>query len=309
MEKKKHLFGPVPSRRLGRSLGVDIIPYKVCSLNCVYCQIGHTDETTIERKPYTLLNPVLVEIKNFLDAGGTADYITLSGSGEPTLNSIFGNLIDGIKALTDVPVALITNGTLLYMPDVRADSCKADVILPSLDASNRELFNRINRPHLQVTFDKLVDGLCALRSDYSGQIWLEVFMIQGVNTSDAHLAELKGIVDRISPDKIQLNTAVRPTAESDTPKVRKVDLERIAEFFGDSCEVIADFALDNMSDNIHCRSEDVLALLTRRPCSLPDICAGLSIGENEATKYIEMLSSRHLLTAERISSVVFYSAT
>ena len=272
MEKKsKYLFGPVPSRRLGLSLGVDIVPFKTCTLNCLYCQIGRTPQTTIERKPYVLSETIISEIKEKLAQGLTADYITLSGSGEPTLNTDLGKIIDQVRQLTHIPIAIITNGTLLYDPAVRADCEKADVVLPSLDASDEQTFQKINRPHPDITLQKLIDGLIAFRRDFSGQIWLEVFLIEGVNSSDDQIQALKGLIERIAPDKVQLNTAVRPTAEPDVVRFDLDKLQEIALKLGPKAEVVADFAAHHVKETAEKGAEDILSMLKRRPCSLEDI--------------------------------------
>jgi len=153
-KKEKYIFGPVASRRLGLSLGVDIVPAKVCSLDCIYCQVGRTTKKTVKRREYVPIRKVLAELKARLDKGLRADYITISGSGEPTLNSKIGVLIDRIKKITDIPVAIMTNGTLLYMADVRRDCRKADVVLPSLDAADEETFEKINRPNRNISIEK-----------------------------------------------------------------------------------------------------------------------------------------------------------
>jgi len=156
------LYGPVPSRRLGLSCGIDIVPFKVCTLDCIYCQLGKTALTTIERKEYTPVESVLTELKEALAEGLQADYITIAGSGEPTLNSRLGELIDGLKNLTNIPVAVLTNGTLFYREDVRVDCSRADVIMPSLDAGDEHTFQRINRPNSVISIEKLISGAGSL---------------------------------------------------------------------------------------------------------------------------------------------------
>ena len=213
MAKRKYLFGPVASRRLGRSLGVDIVPLKVCSQNCIYCQLGINADTTIDRREYVDIDEVLAELKSAVDDGLQADYITLTGSGEPTLNSRLGDIIDGIRKITEVPVAILTNANLFSDPQVRAACAKADVVSPSLDAGDAESFKKMNRPHESINFNTFVEGLCVFRQEYAGQIWLEVFFCQGVNTSDEQVEKMRAIIERIAPDRIQLNTSVRPTVD------------------------------------------------------------------------------------------------
>ncbi|MCX5637222.1 MAG: radical SAM protein [Planctomycetota bacterium] len=305
---KKYLYGPVPSRRLGRSLGIDIVPFKLCTLDCVYCQLGRTTEKTIERRDYVPIEAVLAELKDTLKEGLEADFITISGSGEPTLNSRLGELIDGIKKITDIPVAVITNGTLLYREDVRADCTKADLVVPSLDAGDEATFRKVNRPHKDISIEKLVDGLVAFRKEFPGRIWLEVFLVEGLNTDIAEIDEIKGLIKRIRPDKVQLNTAVRPTADHAIRKVDAEKLQTIAHLIGLRCEVVADLPLHHNAERVHSRAEDILSMLKRRPCSLNDICSGLGINSNEALKHITDLQHRGLINPEEKNGKTFFKA-
>jgi len=168
LERTGYVYGPVPSRRLGLSLGVDIVPPKICTLDCIYCQIGRTTQKSTERRDFLDIALVLAELRDRLAEGVVADYITIGGSGEPTLNSRLGELIDGIREMTRIPIAVLTNGTLLYRPDVRADCAKADVVLPSLDAGDATVFNKVNRPAPDISIEKLVGGLRQFREEYSG---------------------------------------------------------------------------------------------------------------------------------------------
>ena len=316
-EGKKYLYGPVASRRLGRSLGIDIVPLKTCTLDCVYCQLGKTTEKTIERRDYVPIKAVLAELKDRLNEGlkadlsavRVADFITISGSCEPTLNSQLGELIDGIKKITDIPVAVMTNGTLFYREDVRADCAKADVVVPSLDAGDEETFRKVNRPHKDISIEKLVDGLCKFRKEFSGQIWLEVFLIEGLNTDIAEIDKVKALIQRIHPDKVQLNTAVRPTAEPGIKKVDAQKLQTIASRIGQHCEVVADFPSRHAKKHIDSKAEDILSMLKRRPCSLNDICSGLSIHSNESLKYINELREQGVINSEEKDGKIFFRTT
>ncbi|HSV27867.1 MAG TPA: radical SAM protein [Sedimentisphaerales bacterium] len=303
---RKYIFGPVPSRRLGMSLGVDIVPFKTCTQNCIYCQLGTNAITTSERKPWVRIAEVLAELKAVLDEGTHADYITISGSGEPTLNSDLGQLVDGIKALSDIPVAIVTNGTLLVDPAVRADCCKADVIMPSLDAGDETAFRLINHPHRSITLRSLVDGLSSLRNEYSGRIWLEVFIVEGVNTSGEQLEKIRRLIGYIRPDKVHLNTAVRPTAEKGVAAVSPARLREIAGFFGPVAEVIADFSAAGHTRGAG--ADAVAGMLRRRPCSLADICASTGLNSLEAVKIIEMLMGTGEVVSEIRGDVTFYHA-
>jgi len=296
----------VPSRRLGRSYGVDIVPFKVCTLDCVYCQLGKTTEKTIKRRDYGPIEPILAELRETLAEGLEADFITIAGSGEPTLNSRLGELIDGIKKITDIPVAVLTNGTLLYKEDVRADCAKADVVIPSLDAGDEQTFQKVNRPHKDISIENLISGLCTFRDEFAGQIWLEVFFAEGLNTGTEQIAKIKNAIELIRPDKVQLNTAVRPTAEADIKRLDAEKLQAIAARIGPKCEVVADFSLSHHGRGLENKAEDVLSILKRRPCSLNDICSGLGIGRNEALKYVTGLQHKGIIHSEKKDGRIFF---
>jgi wyosine [tRNA(Phe)-imidazoG37] synthetase (radical SAM superfamily) len=305
--EKKYLYGPVPSRRLGRSLGVDIVPFKFCTLDCVYCQLGKTTRKTLIRSDFVPIEEVLADLKNKLAEGLEADFITIGGSGEPTLHSRLGELIKGIKKITNIPVAVLTNGTLLYQKDVRDDCANADVVLPSLDAADEQTFRRINRPASGLTIEQLISGLCDFREQFSGQIWLEVFLIEGFNTDNEQVAKLREAINRIHPDKVQLNTAVRPTAEPGIKPLNEERLQTIVGQLGDNCEVIADFSPACHTGRLQADAEDVLSMLKRRPCSLEDISLALDISRNEALKCITLLKKQGGIDSQEKGGVVFFS--
>ena len=308
VEGLKYLYGPVPSRRLGLSLGVDIVPAKVCTLDCVYCQVGKTTDKTIERRAFVAVEQVLAELKQKLAQGLKADFISISGSGEPTLHSRLGEIIDGIKDVTDIPVTILTNGTLLYRRDVRADCAKADVVLPSLDAGDEQGFQKVNRPHKDISVGKLISGLSTFRNEFSGRIWLEVFLAEGLNTDAEQIAKIKHAVDLIRPDKVHLNTAVRPPAETTVRRVDAAKLQAIATSLGANCQVVADFSPRRRGARVARGAEDVLSMLKRRPCSLNDICSGLGIHRTEALKYIGHLQQRAVIDSEKKGGTVFFKA-
>ncbi len=178
----RYVYGPVPSRRLGRSLGVDLVPFKVCTFDCVYCQLGRTTIKTLERKEYVSAADVLDEVKRKLAEEDNPNYITFAGSGEPTLNSRIGDLILRIKDLTDIQVAVLTNGSLLCTKEVQDDLMAADLVIPSLDAGDEQLFRYVNRPHENISFDRLVDGLVDFTRRFPGQVWLEILLLEGVTS-------------------------------------------------------------------------------------------------------------------------------
>jgi len=307
-DEYNYLYGPVPSRRLGRSLGIDIVPLKVCTLDCIYCQLGRSPVVSIERRDYVAAEAVLDEMAEKAAGGLEADFITIAGSGEPTLNSDLGKIVKGIREITNIPVGILTNGTLLYRPDVRADCATADVLMPSLDAGDEETFERINRPHKDISIEKLVSGLCAFREEFAGEIWLEVFIVEGLNSDADQIRKIKGLIDRIRPDKIHVNTAVRPTAEANVRKVEAEKLGAIARQLGECCEVIADLGPDLPARHVTTGPEDVLSMLKRRPCSVTNVCRGLGISCDEAARQLAELEGRGLIESHEKNKQHFFKA-
>jgi len=283
----RYLFGPVPSRRLGRSLGVDLVPFKTCSYDCIYCQLGPTTCKTIERKAWVPLDAVVAQLQERLSS--KPDYITLSGSGEPTLNSQVGEMIANIKTLTDIPVAVLTNGSLLWIEEVRRQLLGADLVIPSLDAGEETVFQTVNRPHGQIAFEKMLDGLVALRQEFRGAYWLEVMVVGGCTDTVAQIEKLAAAVARIRPDRVQLNTVTRPPAEKTAAAVSPKRLDQFCSFFQPRAEVIADFRRIHQEAEFVASRNEVLDMLQRRPCSVADIAGGLARHENEVIKHLEEL--------------------
>jgi len=283
----KHLFGPVPSRRLSSSLGVDLVPHKVCSFDCIYCQLGGTIKKTTERREYVPTNEVLAEVKEFVEAGQKCDYITLSGSGEPTLNSGMGEIIGGIKSLTDVPVAVLTNTSLIIDRRVRQELASADLVIPSLDAATQQVFERINRPYPGINIDDIIVGLTTFKRSFENEIWLEVMLVDGVNDTPSELKELAHAIELIKSDKVQLNTVIRPPTEDYAKPLSPQRLHEIAGIL--DAEVIADFKREDVSAYKGNKEELIINLLKRRPCTISDISSALGLHENEVVKYIEVL--------------------
>jgi len=320
--ERKYLYGPVPSRRLGLSFGVDIVPFKVCTLDCVYCQLGRTVEKTVERRDFGPVEPILAELREAVAEGLKADFVTIGGSGEPTLHLRLGELVDGIKEITDIPVALLTNGTLLSRKDVRDDCARVDVAMPSLDAGDQGAFDRIDRPEDSISIESVISGLCTFRKEYTGQIWLEIFFVEQINTGQAQIERLKGAIERIKPNKVQLNTAVRPTADAGVSRVDAEKLQEIATLLGPACEIIADFSkaageqgakADHGGESgLHCLATEtkqaLLSMLKRRPCSLGDISEGLSLNRSEAIKYLADLQERGLIESEQKGERTFFKS-
>ncbi len=306
-KKQEYIFGPVPSRRLGRSLGVDLVPFKTCSYDCIYCQLGRTTNKTIKRKEWVPIDVVTEQLKAKLSS--KPDYITLSGSGEPTLYSRLEELISRIKGITDIPVAVITNGSLLWLPEVRNALKAADLVVPSLDAGNSQIFQYVNRPHSDITFSKMLDGLVKFRDEYNGKYWLEVFLLAGVTTPEMEINRLKTCISSILPDKVQVNTVTRPPAEGFAEPVPLKQLQTITEKLYEKAEVIVDYSDVHKQQDFSAQRQDVLTLLQRRPCSVEDIAAGLGLHRNEVVKYIEELSSEGKIEAKPQNQQLYYKAT
>jgi wyosine [tRNA(Phe)-imidazoG37] synthetase (radical SAM superfamily) len=298
------IFGPVPSRRLGRSLGVDLVPLKTCTYDCIYCQLGRTTCKTVQRKEWVPLEDVLEKLREKLPR--KPDYITLSGSGEPTLYSRVDELIDRIKAMTDVPVAVLTNGALLWQNDVRKQLANADLVIPSLDAGDEAVFRLVNRPHEEISFEQMLGGLIDFRSEFRGAYWLEVFVIGAYTAIEADFARLVKCAGLIRPDRVQLNTVTRPPAESFAIGISQERLAALAAKFSPPAEVIADFRGIHERAEFAGGREEILGLLRRRPCSIDDIADGLGMHRNEVLKYIEQLNGEDLLDESVVANKLHY---
>ena len=263
----KYTFGPVPSRRLGQSLGIDTIPIKTCNWNCIYCQLGRTRPLMNERRAYFPSKDILAEVSSVLatHSPGKIDWITFVGSGEPTLHSDIGWLIRQVKALTTIPVAIITNGSLLYLPELRKELSVADAVMPSLDSGNASLYRKLNRPHSQATFERLVDGLIAFRDEYQGKLWVEVMLVQGWNDSKSAVQEIADILGYIRPDEIHLLLPTRPPAESSVYPTDEEGLLRARAILGQIAPVIhpanGTFYLSNSSS----LAESIIGIIIRHP--------------------------------------------
>ncbi|NMA10994.1 MAG: radical SAM protein, partial [Methanomicrobiales archaeon] len=229
----RHLFGPVPSRRLGVSLGVDLVPQKTCAYNCVYCECGRTTDLTCERREYVPTGRVIAELDDFLAKGPDLDYVTFAGSGEPTLHSGIGEIIAFIKDRHPrYRVAVLTGSALLADPDVRAALMRADLVVPSLDAVSEEVFSRINRPSPGITAERVLAGLLDFAREYPGEVWLEVFIVPGINDTEEEIRLLKDAVAAINPHRVQVNTLDRPGTDIRVRPAAPGRLARIAAVLG-----------------------------------------------------------------------------
>jgi len=307
MKGYRYLYGPVPSRRLGRSLGIDLVPHKICTYDCIYCQIGKTTVKTLVRKEYVPAGAILEEVGRFLkEETSNIDHLSLSGSGEPTLNSQIGSITDGIKAITSIPVAVITNGSLLYQEEVRRDLLRADIVLPSLDAASPEVFDRVNRPLSEFSVEKVIEGLVEFRKIYNGQIWLEVLFCKGINDSKEELLKMKQSIDRIRPDLIHLNTVVRPPSEKWAVPLDQKEMEGIKAFFGEKASIISEFDRHPASILERDVKEEILKILRRRPLSLADLSKGMGIPQSELDQYLKPLIRGAKIQIRSFGNSVYY---
>jgi wyosine [tRNA(Phe)-imidazoG37] synthetase (radical SAM superfamily) len=307
MKKYQYLFGPVPSRRFGRSLGVDLTPYKTCSLDCVFCQLGRTREKTVSRKEYVPVNDVIAELEDWIESDGKADYITLSGTGEPTLHSGFGEVIDFIGENSPIPAALLTNGTMLYLPEVRKAASNASVVKVSLSAWNQKSFGWVNRPHPQLNFGQLLEGQKAFRAAFKGQLWLEVFLVKGMNSRPDDVRKIAALIREIKPDRIQLNTSIRPPAEDFVMPLSSSEMADLTHVFSPVAEVIAEFSLGSATA-VEADQNTIFSMLQRRPCTMEDIADIFGLHINEVSKYLGILMQRDRIRAERKNRTIYYAA-
>ncbi len=311
MENKRpcYVYGPVPSRRLGRSLGIDLVPYKVCSYDCFYCQLGHTTLLTGERKEYVPIQAVLNDLDAAISRKKTIDCVTLAGSGEPTLNSGVGVLIREIKRRYSLPVAVITNGSLLWRPELREEMAPADFVLPSLDAGDEQMFKSVNRPHPSIDYEMMVDGLVRFAEEYEGEIRLEVMLLKYVNSTETELKKIVDRVNAIGPTRVQLNTVYRPPCEQYAFPMTERDLEKAASYFKRPVDIIRSESAPKPGDSSETPDDaDILTMIERRPCTLEDISAGLETSSLEIVKRIEHLIGSKKLVERRTNGRVYFSA-
>lgn len=272
-----YIFGPVPSRRLGYSLGVDIIPHKTCTLDCVYCQLGRTTNRTLECRDWVDPDSVLEELRQALSVKQSIDYITFSGSGEPTLNAGLGRIIAEIKKTCSIPVAVITNGTLLYNRDVRENLREADLVVPSVDAASPRVFNRINRPHPDLRIKNILEGLEIFSREFKGALWLEVMVARGVNDTCEELERVEKILEHVRMDKVQINTVTRPPADADIEPADAETLELARDIFGDEAEIIGTFTREKTVFEEADIQQKIINLVSRHPDSARQISLGLGV--------------------------------
>ena len=300
-----HIFGPVPSRRLGMSLGVDLIPYKTCTYDCLYCQVGKTTLKTIDPDCFFPVKDVIEELEKKIE-NNTPDTITLAGSGEPTLHSKIDEVIASIKKITDIRIAVLTNGSCFWKDEVRERVLGADMILPTLCTANEKTFCMIHRPHAYINNALVIDGLKKLRHDFKKDIFLEVVLLSGINDTEEELKKLKKIIEYISPDRIQLNTVVRPPADSRALPVERVKMEEVRKFFGKKTEIVAEGRGKPSADRKDGLEEKIMDMVKRRPLRSADISRALGLSLPEIEGLVKALSIKGFLLRREYSGEIYY---
>lgn len=310
LKRNRYVYGPVQSRRLGWSLGIDLVPFKTCTYDCIYCQLGQTTDKTLERKEYVPTASVLTELDQKLFSGETPDYISLAGSGEPTLHSEIGNLIRQIKKMTEVPVAVLTNGSLLWMDDVREALMPANLILPSLDAGGERLFQTVNRPHHSIPFERMVNGLISFANRFKRDIWLEIFLLEGITAIPRETNKIASVIKRIAPTRIQLNTVVRPASEMNAHPVSKARMLALKDLLPGRVDIIGESkrSVSRESSRSDTRSDDILSLLWRRPCTCIEVANSLGLRPSETIKALDALIASGKVITKMVDKRAFYSA-
>ncbi|MCF8219440.1 MAG: radical SAM protein [Bacteroidales bacterium] len=305
----KYLFGPVPSRRLGMSLGIDLVPKKVCSLDCVYCEVGKTTKLTTDRKEYILYDKVTAELADYFQNNPEPDYITFSGYGEPTLNVRIGEILQYLKTTKPhIPIAILTNGTLFYDPTLQEEIKTADVVLPSLDAATEEVFRKLNRPAEGLSLTNYINGLIEFSQKYKGKIWLEVFILPGYNDHEEELTKLKEIIQKIHPESVQLNTLDRPGTEPGLRGATPEELQKIIDFWDmKNVKIISAAAARKNKTSYRKDTESaILETIARRPCTLQDLTQILGMHSNEINKYLGVLEEEGKIQTQELERGVFY---
>lgn len=304
----KYIFGPVFSRRLGLSLGIDLLPEKVCTFDCIYCECGRTAIKTDEIKEWVPADEVIAEVKAYLEKNSSIDFITITGSGEPTLHSKIGYIIKEIKNITSTPVAVLTNGSLLYKKEVRDSLKNADVILPSLNAISEKSFRAVNRPFHNLLPLKIAEGLISLRREYNGKIWLEVVFVKGLNDSVEEILKLKEAIEKINPDKIHLNTVVRPPSENWAKPLTFKEMEKIKEILGEKAEIVMPRERKEKKIVDTGLEEKILETARRRPLTFEELLSVFNINRNEMLEILNSLLKKRKIKKESFEGKDFYTS-
>ena len=303
-----HIFGPVPSRRLGLSLGIDPLNCKSCNLNCVYCELGRTIHYVAERKIFVPTGELLAELREYFRAGKKADFLTFSGSGEPTLALNLGEMIRAVKKEFSLPAALITNTTLFTDSAVRADAMEADVILPSIDAAVDEAFIKADRPHHGLKLQYILEGFRKFCDSYKGRIWVEVMLVKGINDSVENIKAIAKYLDSLpNIEKIQVNTVVRSRAEDYAEPLNPEELSAARSMLGSKAEVIGKYTGEGFikTDTI---MEAVITASYLRPMRVQDLLLVINGDIKEIFESAEKAVSEGKAEKLEMNGEVFYRA-
>lgn len=298
----RFLFGPVRSRRLGRSLGIDLVPLKVCTYDCPYCQVGKTTDKTLVRREYVPVDGVLGEFDDWMTHDGQADCVTLAGNGEPTLHSRFGEVIEAIGRRCAFRRILLSNGSLFHDPDVRLAASKADVVKATLGAWDQPSFEQVHQPHASLRFDLFLAGLKAFRREFSGEYWVEVFVVPGLNDTPEQMGRIAEWAEQIRPDRIHLNTAVRPARDGLVRPLSSSRMEALARLFTPVAEVIgmasaiAPLTVSRITASD--LADRILGLIQRHPATAADLAVALGMEKAEVEQSLALLMGRGVLKIE-----------
>ena len=301
------IFGPVPSRRLGLSLGIDLIPHKTCSYDCIYCQVGKTTDRKIQTTSFVDISEVIDELRDVLTKT-SSDVITLAGSGEPTLNKDIGYVISEIKKLTSIPLTLLTNGSLLWNRKIREKVQDVDILIPTLSSVYAETHKRIHRPHPDLKLDDIIRGLKEMRKEYKKDYFLEVVLLAGLNDSERELSGLLKVINEISPDRVQLNTVVRPPSDPAALSLSNERLEEIKNYLGGNTEIIAASPLKSRKNISDSKIDRIIEMARRRPVTAGDILNSLNLQQDETERLIKELKIKGRIKEQKHDGNLFYTS-
>ncbi len=306
------IYGPVPSRRFGLSLGVDLLPHKTCSMDCIYCQLGPSDSVEIEQQTFYPVEDILDDVRDALRRGPKPDVITLAGSGEPTLYRPLDEVIDGLHALIDIPILIITNSTLLHVKETARAVMKAEILAPSLDAGDDETFRLVNRTHAGVSYEVMFEALRRVTHAHPGQIHLEVMLVKDVNDDEESLRKIADRVKQLRVDRIDINTPVRPPVpERGALPCDEDTLNRAMALFGKKAAPIADFRSVRPRGPVRTftdRDKDIREMLIRRPSTAKDISLSLQLDEKTVQNCLERMVSSGLAAVREVTGKAYYHA-
>ncbi|MBN1904295.1 MAG: radical SAM protein [Deltaproteobacteria bacterium] len=301
------IFGPVPSRRLGLSLGIDLVPCKTCSYNCIYCEVGRTTNLITEPSSFINIAETIKELEDVISKS-PPDVITLAGSGEPTLNLDIGALISEIKKITKIPLTLLTNGSLLWKEEVRERCRGVDIILPTLSSVFKKTHDMIHRPHPGLDLDRIIQGLKETRKLFKRGYYLEVVLLKGINDSEEELSGLKKVIWDIAPDRVQLNTVVRPPAETSALPLTQERLEEIKAYFGGNTEIVAPSPIKGRGNISDSGAERIFEMVKRRPVTIDDISNALNFSRVETEQMVKGLKIKGIIQEQRHGDNLFYTS-